>query len=112
MIVVFFFNFSRGSWLLWLSKYMLFFNRPNIINQQARARSTNKLGWRKKNTKGNRLPKSHRLEQKPLKNHPKPKEQTSGLEQPKQKTLLPCYKNEAENDPKVNPKRNDTKIYE
>jgi len=33
-----------------------FLNWQNIINQQARARCANKLGWKKNNTRGNRLP--------------------------------------------------------
>jgi len=47
-----------------------FFNRQNIINQQVRARSTNKLGWKKEHTRENRLSHNQRLKQKPLKNHP------------------------------------------
>jgi sucrose-6-phosphate hydrolase SacC (GH32 family) len=36
---------------------VFFFEMTNIINQRARARCTNKLGWRKKiTTRGNRLP--------------------------------------------------------
>jgi len=48
----------------------IFFESANIINKQARARSTNKLGWKKIQTRGNHLPHKHRLKQKPLKNHP------------------------------------------
>lgn len=32
--------------------FFFFLNRQNIINQQVRARRTNKLGWRKNTKKG------------------------------------------------------------
>jgi hypothetical protein len=48
-------------------------NRRNIINLQARARSTNKLGWKKNNYKGKSVATIIWLEQKPLKTTPKNK---------------------------------------
>jgi len=48
-----------------------FLNRQNIINQQARARSTNKLGWKKNTMKGKSVATQTPARTKiPLKNHP------------------------------------------
>jgi hypothetical protein len=46
---------SKFSWLCWLvlvGIICFFLKRQNIINRRARARSTNKLGWKKNTNKG------------------------------------------------------------
>jgi len=53
-----------------LSLTFFFFNRQNIINQQARARCTNKLGWKKKQIQGEIGCHNNTGSTKPLKNHP------------------------------------------